>query len=191
MRSEGATMEAVLEHLRREFDEAFARPHDEKRDRRKWMFLEVVLGPTSGPHLLPLETLAGIQRATHVIEVTAPAPAFVGLTGWKFRPCPVYDLEPMLDPARAKSRLEWVAFHDRIAPVGLAFQRLTRVVALEPGALRSVRAGESHGRFVREFAAHDGRPVPVIDVPAIVQEILQREAGMTPVTPVPIKEEGS
>lgn len=182
-------LDAILETIRREFDEGFTRPHETRRNQARRMFLEVTPGPGLGPHLLPLEALAGIQRVAAMIEVAAESPAFVGLVGWRFRPCPVYDLEPMLDPARARNRHEWIAFHDRSGPVGLTFLRLVKVVGLEPENLRSPRADEPHGRFVREIADRDGVSVPVVDVPAIVQEIMSRVASVTPVTQAPDREE--
>jgi chemotaxis signal transduction protein len=162
--------EGVVARLRREFDETFARPPATQPGFEAFLGLRL----RDDPYAVRLRQIEGLLSDRRIVPLPTAVAAFAGLTAHRGALVPVYDLGMLLGYPAAAS-LRWiVTVRASEALLGLAFERFD-------GHYRLIAAGASPddrpagGLLSAVPGLPDGRPL--IDIPALLQPILQRESN--------------
>lgn len=160
--------EGGVARLKREFDEAFAKPPATRATHESFLGL----GLRGDPYALRIGQIEGIVAERRIVPLPTAVSAFAGLMAHRGVLVPVYDLGMLLGYAAA-STLPWIAtVRASETLVGFGFDRFDghyRVVAAEPTP--GDRSSSGHLSFVPGLPA--GRPV--IDSHSLLDSVLRLE----------------
>lgn len=170
-----------VEHMRAEFDRAFATPAVQPvRDGARLLGIRV----GGDPFALPLADVLGLHVDRKIVPVPSPAPTLLGIASFRGALAPVHDLRLVLGyPARTPIR--WLVLVAGATPLGLAFDAFEGQLAapsgieqqpspgVTPPASATARAsGLTHGLVqVGDMIR------PLIDVAAVLAAVGSRPAG--------------
>jgi len=158
--------------LRREFDDAFARPPvlDQVGSTE---LLVIRVGPD--PHAIRLAEIAGLHADRCITRFPGPLPELLGLVSLRGALVPVYDLRLLLGYTAASSPPRWMVVA-AATPVGLAFDQLEGHVTVQAGAIVAELAPGT-GRTQPRDVVHgsNGARSILLHVPSLVNEIAARD----------------
>lgn len=156
----------TLQALRQAFDRVFAEPAVTEAHAPE----ELIVVRLGGRQLaLRLTALTGIERVGRVVPLPGAPAGLVGLAGLRGRLVPVFDLAAMLGlPAEPYSG--WMAVVGLQEPIGLAFDGLVGVEAVEPAAIVPAEA-HAAGAIVPEAVRLGSEMVGVLSVEAIMAAV--------------------
>lgn len=159
------------EALRREFDDAFARPVREHAAD----FVDLLSIRVAGqPYAVRVAELGGVAAGRRVTPVPSLERSFSGLVGIRGAVFAVYELAELLGLGRHYSERGWVALAAGNAELALAFDELEGHLRLDPSALG---ANERAGQGFCEYAVRTGTELrPVVSVPRVVAVVSERAA---------------
>jgi purine-binding chemotaxis protein CheW len=163
------------ETLRREFDDAFARPLRELRSE----FVDLLAIRVGGqPFAVLLAELAGVASGRRVTLVPSPEPAFSGLVGIRGAVFAVYDLAVLLGLSAQGGERRWVALAAGGDELALAFDELEGHLRLDPAELG---VNESARDGFCEHAVRTGSGLrPIVRVARIISTVSERAARERP-----------
>jgi chemotaxis signal transduction protein len=159
------------EELRAAFDASFAlapaEPHVRPED-----FLGI--GMADRPFALRLGDVAGLFVDKHIAPLPGPAPALLGIAGFRGATVPVYDLRALLgfEVGKVPRWLVLVAGKDALA---LAFDRFEGHLRIASDAI-AAEPSSGRGVFTREIIRIGGETRTVVDVGAVARTI-NEQAG--------------
>ena len=156
----------ALQALRQAFDRVFAEPAVTEAHAPE----ELIVVRLGGRQLaLRLTALAGIERVERVVPLPGGPAGLVGLAGLRGRLVPVFDLAATLGlPAAPPTG--WVAVVGQQEPVGLAFEGLVGVEAVEKEAIVPAEA-HAAGALVPEAVRLGSEMVGVLSIEAIMAAV--------------------
>jgi chemotaxis signal transduction protein len=155
--------------LRQDFDQAFARPPQEAAAATE-DYLAIRLG--ADPHALRLAEITSLAVLAAPTRVPGPCPQLLGLTGFRGRLMPVYDLCALLGyaaPAQPRWRVIALAW-----PVALAFDGFEGHLRLPRGAAVAAQGPALPHRHAREVlhAGESGAGVrPIVSLDSVLEAI--------------------
>lgn len=151
--------------LRQDFDQSFAQPPQEAAGTTE-DYLAIRLG--ADPHALRLAEIASLAPLAVPTRVPGPCPELLGLTGFRGRLVPVYDLRALLGyaaPALPRWRVVLAA-----RPVALGFDDFEGHLRL-PRQAAAAGSGQAH-RHVREVLHAGGAGVrPIVSLESVLEAI--------------------
>jgi chemotaxis signal transduction protein len=166
----GVTAEA----LRREFDEAFARPVRERSVDHVALLSIRVAGQ---PYALRIDELGGVAAGRRITPVPSSDAAFAGLVGIRGALFAVHDLAALLGVPRREHARRWVALTTGEGRLALAFAELEGHLRLPAAAFGASESGD--GLCAYAIRA-DATLRPVVSIPRVFKLILDRAARERP-----------
>jgi purine-binding chemotaxis protein CheW len=162
---DGARQGLCAHQLRQEFDQSFAQPPQQAAGATE-DYLAIRLG--ADPHALRLSEIASLAPLAAPTRVPGPCPELLGLTGFRGRLVPVYDLCALLgyaSPALPRWRVVLAA-----RPVALAFDGFEGHLRL-PCHAPAAGSGQAH-RHVREVLhAGEAGVRPIVSLESVLEAI--------------------
>lgn len=176
MSGSGTLVFETADALRRAFDRSFSEPPPSIAPVFE-DFLKIQVG--GDPHVLRLSELAGLHAGHRIVPVPGPPSALAGIAGFRNTIVPVYDLRTLLGYGRAAAP-RWLALARASQPVALGFDRFDAFLRVERGRL-SPRDAEGLRRPCIGGSVQAGEETcPLIDVAAVVEEIVNRARAFHP-----------
>jgi chemotaxis signal transduction protein len=164
---------SAVEKLRREFDAAFARPHE----RDAVSFAELLLIRASDrPLALHAGELRGIVECPPVTPVPSGARGCLGVTSVRGVLVGVYSLAALVDDARGGSH-RWLAIAGD-GTLGFAFDELERYERVALDAIRRFPDSRPDA-FARDVIEIAGESRAVVELAALVRTIAEPRAPKT------------
>ncbi|OQX67360.1 MAG: hypothetical protein B6A08_15760 [Sorangiineae bacterium NIC37A_2] len=164
-------MRDQIERLRREFDESFARPEEERPELVPLLGIRVA----GRPFALSLGELGGTAAGARIVPVPARSPALIGLAGIRGRVVPVFDLATLFGETRPGAAPRWIALSQGSEAIGLAFSELEGHLERRPEELGAY-SGEGQ-KWIRGALRGERELRPVIDVSAIAASVRETATG--------------
>jgi len=165
---------AALGALRRSFDDAFARPPDERAVDAEELLMIRIAGD---PYAVRAREMSGLTPGGRIVPVPGPLPELLGITAIKGGLVPAFSLGALLGYPQARELPSWLLLcggdQDRVALGVERFDRYTRV----PRADISVAEDLRDRPHVPELARTEAGICGVIDVRSVLEAIRRRIAG--------------
>jgi chemotaxis signal transduction protein len=173
MTSRSESTSRRLAELREEFDLSFARP-PARVDTRWEVLLRLRVSGT--PLTVPLERLSGLHLLTRVVSLPGSPSGLLGLVGLRGQLVAVHDLAYRLGlPSDEKPH--WMVLCGGERRVGLAVAGFEGQLRVTPEQIQP-NAGEAPRPYLRaSVARREGAPLPVLDVDALVKDLLDGAAA--------------
>jgi purine-binding chemotaxis protein CheW len=152
--------------LRDAFDSAFAAARPQPSSARH-DFLAIRVG--GDPFAVRAADLGGLYTDRRIVPVPSPVPEFMGLTGFRGRLVPVYDLRRLLGYAGGPWP-RWLGLLWTPAPIGLAFDRFDGHVRSDddPAIAHELTAS---ARYVGGAVTLPDVTLPLLDLTALREAI--------------------
>ncbi len=166
------TTTTVVETLRREFDEGFAKP---ARNLGQDVVALLAIRVAGRPYALQVSELGGTAAGTRVIPVPSPRVALLGLSGFRGMVIPVFDLAILLDEPRSNEFPRWLALSNGHDPLGFAFSELEGHLRLERTEFQPVARTDKP--WVNEVIRTEMGLRPIIKLSALVEFMCQKESS--------------
>jgi purine-binding chemotaxis protein CheW len=165
-----ARIETRAQALRREFDEAFARPPAPRSSDAVNLLGIRIAGE---PCALPMRAVAGVFADKRPTRLPGTAPEFLGLAGFRSSMVPVFDLRVLLGHAGGPAP-RWLVVASA-APVALAFDALDGTLRVPPSAIIPRQASDAGQKaaHVSELVRGEGLRF-LVDMDSVVAEIRRR-----------------
>lgn len=162
--------------LAREFDRSFAAAPSAEAQRTH-DFLVVRIGAHACA--LRLQHVRGLVAAPRITRVPSPAPDLLGVAGARGAIVPVFSLASLLGHA-ATFTPGWIVLAGDRELIGLAFERYEQLLRARIDDVAVVHDAE-HGRScMREIVRAGEHAYTVVDVPALVDDIVTRNRNVGP-----------
>ena len=162
---------AAIDELRRSFDDAFARPPDERAVDTDELLVVRVAGD---PYAVRARETSGLAPATRIVPVPGPLPELLGITTIRGGLVPAYSLRGLLGYPYARDVPPWLllcgADQERAALGVDRFERYVRVSRTGISAADDL-GGRQH---VREFVRTEAEVCAVIDIRSVLETIRRR-----------------
>jgi chemotaxis signal transduction protein len=163
-------MERALQ-MRREFDEAFARPvRTDEAQREK--FLTIRAGGQT--YAIRLSQIDGLFVDKKITPVPGGHVALLGIAGFRGAILPVYDL-PCLLGAPSPQTPRWLTIV-KAAPVVLAFDAFEAQLVASSDAVVA-QAQRPDVSFTRDFLRHPDFSGPILHLPSVLDAIGRSQNG--------------
>lgn len=174
MGPEARVMERALE-MRREFDNAFARPVETDTTIREKLLAIRVGGQAFS---IRLSSIAGVFADKKITPVPGGHSALRGIAGFRGVVLPVYDLARLLGLSAPQSP-RWLVIA-KAAPVALAFEAFEAQVLMRPEDIVSQGASSSLTNFARDFVRSPAFSGPILHLPSVLDAIgvSQNDTGL-------------
>ena len=159
------------QELRRDFDGSFAAPPATHSMDPAEDFLAVRIG--SDAYALRLAQLRDLVADRRITRVPSPIAELLGVASMRGMVVPVYSLPALLGYPESPplSRMVLAGMSELL---GLAFERFEAHLRARPDELASA-AEEWRGRvWLREVVRSGQRVLPVVDIPCLIDEIVNR-----------------
>jgi hypothetical protein len=181
MASRDALQTRLLE-LRQSFDRAFTEPFVESDEVASIDLLAIRIG--RDPFALRLTEIAALEADRTITPVPSEHRELLGIAGVRGGVVAVFDLGALIG-AQQPEELRWLVLA-KGAPLAFAFSAFDGQLVVRPEALvgetRSPPEPNRAGR-VREVAQGGGLSLPVIDLPALIAGLDQRQRPSGPPSP--------
>ena len=165
---------AALGALRRSFDDAFARPPDERVVDTEELLVIRIAGDL---YAVRAREMSGLMPGGRIVPVPGPLPELLGITAIKGGLVPAFSLGALLGYPQARELPSWLLLcgrdHDRVALGVDRFDRYTRL----PHADISVADDPGDRQHVRELARTEAGICGVIDIGSVLEAIRRRIAA--------------
>ena len=160
-------IDALVEELRRAFDDCFAQPARGARTAGQ----RLLLVQAGGQHLaLPIGSLRGVERGRTVVTLPGASPSLRGIAGVRGQVVPVYALAELVGASGGAG--EWLAIAAGDAPVALAFDALSGLVDVAPDAIEP--AGPAAPPHATATCRALGEVYWIVHVPVLLEQIAGR-----------------
>lgn len=170
MKSRSGSPEEQLAALRRSFDESFASLPAVQGGTRHDM---LAIRAGRGRLVVPVAQLAGVEAGRKIVPLPGAAPGLLGVAGVRRRLVAVYGLAELLGDAQGQAERRWFLLVGRNGDTALAIEALESYLQVDEGLLRPA-AGEATGhRYVREVLVRGTELWSVLDVPLLLEDLMQ------------------
>lgn len=151
---------ALIDQLRREFDESFSRLPSAYIGATEDMLL---VRTRTSSWAVRLQDVLSLRKVGPLTHAPSDAPGFLGLMGLEGQIIPVFGLSELLHDGSITP--EWLVLaKDSETPVGFAFGALD-------GYIRVEQQAEAAGHFQREVLGNGNRRYVVINLSALLEQV--------------------
>ena len=162
--------------LQRSFDRSFADPPpDVAGDVEDFLFIRV----GNQLHAVRLRDVSGVIGGHEILPVPSASTDLLGLSGIRGAIVPVFALSRLLG-LRDGGEPGWLLVCGIDAPIALAFAEVEAHRRLPRRALHDVEVATGDRGFIKQVAATDAGPVPVVAVSLVVAALRGRRGGRPP-----------
>jgi chemotaxis signal transduction protein len=170
LKTRGVSPEEQLAALRRSFDQSFASPPAVQGGVRHNM---LAIRAGRGHLAIPVAQLAGVEPARKIVPLPGKAPGLRGIAGVRRRLVAVYGLAELLGEAQGQTEPRWFLLVGRNADTALAIEELESYLQVDDSLLQPA-SGEAAGhRYVREVLVRGPVLWRVLDVPLLLEDLMQ------------------
>ena len=160
--------------LREGFDESFASAVAAERPAQRDFLMIRVAGDA---YALRLSEVQSLHVERQLVAAPSLVPGLLGLAGFRGVLTPVYDLSPLLGYAQ-QGAAKWLVVARNAAPVAFAFELFEAHVRVDWGQVSGTEPEGEGG--VRGVVHSDGRAVPLLHLPALIESISRRIKAFEP-----------
>jgi len=161
--------------LRRAFDQGFAEPARPNAEASE-DFLAIVVGSES--YALRLVEIAGLFSGKKITRLPGRRSGLLGIAGFRGTILPVYGLQNLFG-AGPETPPRWLAVA-AAAPVALAFEGLEGQLRVTREAIVPRQAQGESASFTRELVRLQGRTLPILHLPSILDTIHSQSPEAAP-----------